>query len=125
MRAFDRYVRRVFFGTLTIILTCAGIFLLVGLNRWARGVALGGAASLVNLLVMASDVRRQGAMAVERGMRPGYGRYALRMAVMAAALIYSARSADIALWATIPSLFASQAAMTAGELLGGREQGAP
>jgi hypothetical protein len=121
--SFDRYVRRVFFGTLSLILFFAGIFLLVGHKSWARGVVLGGAASLVGLVIMAGDVRRQGDVEGGQALRLAYGRYALRMAVMAAVLIYSATNEKIALWATIPALFASQLAMTCGELLGGKEQG--
>jgi len=76
----------------------------------------------VNLVIMAGDVRRQGPMVGEQGMNPAYGRYALRMAVIAAVLIYSATSINIAFWATVPALFASQIVMTGGELLGEREQ---
>ncbi len=123
MSSFDRYVRRVFFGTLSLILFFAGIFLLVGHKSWARGVVLGGTASLVGLVIMAGDVRRQGDAGGGQALRLAYGRYALRMAVMAAVLIYSATNEKIALWATIPALFASQFAMTCGELLGGKEQG--
>jgi hypothetical protein len=120
--SFDQYVHRVFVGTLLLILVIAGIFLLAGHNPWARGVVLGGTASLVNLFIMAGGVRRQGPMVGDQGMNSAYGRYALRMAVIAAALIYSATSIKIAFWATVPALFASQFIMTGGELLGGREQ---
>jgi len=118
MRSFDRYVHRVFLGTLLLILVVAGTLLLAGYRPWARGVALGGAASLANLLIMAGDVRRQRPLVGDRGMSPGYGRYALRMAIIAAALIYSATNKDIAFWAAVPALFASQLVMTGGELLG-------
>jgi hypothetical protein len=122
MRSFDRYVHRVFIGTLLLILAVAGTLLLTGHRPWARGVVLGGVAGLVNLVIMAGDVRRQGPMVGEQGMNPAYGRYALRMAVIAAVLIYSATSINIAFWATVPALFASQIVMTGGELLGEREQ---
>ena len=105
-----------------MILAVAGIFLFVERMPWARGVVLGGAASLVNLVIMAGDVRRQGPMVGDQGMSPAYGRYALRMAVIAAVLIYSATSIKIAFWATVPALFTSQFIMTGGELLGAREQ---
>ena len=123
VNSFDRYVRRVFFGTLFLILAAAGIFLLVGHSSWARGVVLGGICSLINLVVMAGDVKRQGGITGGQLVRPAYGRYALRMAVITAALIYSATSAKIAFWAAVPALFASQLIMTGGELLGvkGRE----
>jgi hypothetical protein len=71
---------------------------------------------------MAADVRRQGSVTGGQVVRSAYGRYALRMAVIAAALIYSATSIKIAFWATVPALFASQFIMTGGELLGEREQ---
>jgi hypothetical protein len=120
--SFNKYVHRVFVGTLLLILVVAGTFLFVERMPWARGVALGGAASLVNLVIMAGDVRRQGPMVGDQGMSPAYGRYALRMALIAAVLIYSATSIKIAFWATVPALFTSQFIMTGGELLGEREQ---
>ena len=122
MKAFNRYVHRVFARTLLLILAIAGIFLLMGHIRWARGIVLGGAASLVNLLVMAGELRRQGPAVGEKGIRPLYGSYALRMAITAAALIYAASSERIAFWAAVPALFASQLIMTGGELLGSRKQ---
>jgi hypothetical protein len=120
--SFVNYVRRVFFGTLSLILVIAAIFLFLGHKPWARGVVLGGAASLVNLVIMAGDVRRQGDMTGGQIVRPAYGRYALRMTAIAAVLIYSATSTKIAFWATVPALFASQVIMTGGELLAGKEQ---
>ena len=122
MTSFERYVRWIFLGTLSFILVVAGAFLLAGLKVWARGVILGGAASLLSLVIMAGDVRRQGPAVDGQGVRPTYGRYALRMAAIAAALIYAATNESIALWATIPFLFASQVVMTCGELLEGRKQ---
>lgn len=122
MSSFNKYVHRVFVGTLLLILVVAGIFLFLERMPWARGVVLGGAASLVNLVIMAGDVRRQGPMVGDQGMSPAYGRYALRMALIAAVLIYSATSIKIAFWATVPALFTSQFIMTGGELLGEREQ---
>ena len=77
-------------------------------------------ASLVNLVIMAGDVRRQGSMVGGRGVGAAYGKYALRMATIAAVLIYSATSTKIAFWGTVPALFASQFIMTAGEFLGER-----
>jgi hypothetical protein len=120
--SFERYVRRIFLGTLSLILVVAGVFLLTGLKVWARGVILGGAASLVGLVIMARDVRRQGAAAAGKVVGPGYGSYALRMSILAAALVYAATSARIALWATIPAIFAAQIVMTLGEVLESREQ---
>ena len=122
VNSFDRYVRRVFFGTLSLILVIAGTFLLLGHKPWTLGVVLGGAASLVNLVIMAGDVRRQGGVTGGQVGQPAYGRYALRMTVIAAVLIYSATSIKIAFWATVPALFVSQFIMSSGELLGEREQ---
>jgi hypothetical protein len=119
---FDKYVRRVFLGVLSMVLVFAGTFLVLGHKPWARGVVLGGIASLFNLVIMAGDIQRQGALLGSRMVRPAYGRYALRMAAIAAALVYSATSPEIALWATIPALFATQFVMTCGELLGSRKQ---
>jgi hypothetical protein len=118
--SFNKYVHRVFFGTLLLILVVAGILLFTGHRPWARGVVLGGMASLVNLVIMAGDVRRQGSMVEGRSMGVAYGKYALRMTAIAAVLIYSATSTKIAFWGTVPALFASQLIMTAGEFLGER-----
>ena len=121
-RSFDQYVHRIFTVTLILVLSVAGVFLFMGLKPWARGFVLGGAASLVNLIIMAGDVRRQGGVTGGQVARPAYGRYVLRMTVIAAVLIYSATSINIAFWATVPALFASQFIMTGGELLGERGQ---
>lgn len=122
MDSFERYLRRVFVGTLSLILVVAGIFLFVQQEPWARGIVLGGIASLTNLVIMAGDVRRQGRVAEGQLVRPAYGRYALRMTINAAVLVYSALSVKVVLWAAIPALFASQLIMTCGELLGNKEQ---
>lgn len=121
-RSFDQYVHRIFAVTLILVLAFAGAFLFLGLKPWARGVVLGGTASLVNLVIMAADVRRQGSVTGGKVVRSAYGRYALRMTVIAAALIYSATSVKITFWTTVPALFASQLIMTGGELLGKGEQ---
>ena len=121
-RIFDQYVHRIFAATLILIIIVAGIFLLMGFKPWARGVVLGGAASLVNLVIMAGEVRRQGSLTGGQFVQQSYGRYALRMTVIAAALVYSAIGVKVNFWATVPALFASQFIMTSGELLGNREQ---
>lgn len=123
MGSFDRYVRRVFFATLSLILFFAGIFLLLGHKPWARGIVLGGTASLANLVIMASDIRRQGKTADGQLVRPSYGHYALRMTITAAVLIYAATSTKIAFWVAAPALFTAQFIMTGGELVGeGRQE---
>jgi hypothetical protein len=122
MRSFNRYVHRVFVGTLLLILLAAAILLLTGNPPWARGVVLGGAASLVSLVIMAGDVRRQGDVTGGQVGQPSYRRYALRMTVIAVALIYSATNIKIAFWGTVPALFASQFLMACGELLERKEQ---
>jgi hypothetical protein len=120
--SFNHYVRRIFFGSLSLVLVFAGIFLLLGHKPWARGVVLGGAASLAGLVLMARDVRRQGAVAEGQVVRPGYGNYALRMFLIAAALTYAAISAGMALWATISAIFTAQFVMTLGEVLEGKRR---
>jgi hypothetical protein len=122
MSDFERYVRSVFTGSLLSILAAAGVLLVMGQRPWARGVVVGGAASLVGLLIMASDVRRQ---AVDAGRAAGFavmGRYSLRMAVTAAALVYAAVREDIVLWAAIPAIFTAQLVMTAGEFFSRNEE---
>lgn len=118
---FNRYVYRVFTGTLLVTVAAAGGLLAAGLRPWSRGVALGGAVSLFGLAVMAADVRRRGAGAA--GGTAVIGRYALRMTATAAALVYAAISPRIALWGVVPALFIAQAVMTAGEVVGGDKRG--
>jgi hypothetical protein len=122
VNSFNRYVRQVFFGALSLVLVIAGLFLLTGHETWARGFALGGIASLANLVIMAGDVRRQGKATAGRLVRPAYGRYALRMTMTAAALIYAALNPELSLWAVVPALFAAQFTMTCGELVRNRKQ---
>lgn len=121
---FDQYVGWIFFGTLSLVLIVAGTSLLLGHKSLARGFVLGGIASLTNLVIMASDVRRRGKAVNGQLVRPSYGRYSLRMIITAAALVYAAVSAKISLWAVIPALFTAQFIMTCLELLGslGREK---
>lgn len=117
---YERYVRRIFLGTLALTLAAAGVFMAAGLKEWSRGVILGGAASLAGLVIMARDVRRQGAVAGGKLIKPGYASYTLRMTITATALVYAVTSVRIALWATIPAIFASQVVMTLGEFVEGR-----
>ena len=114
---FNRYVSRIFLGTLSLVLIAAGISLLLGHKSWARGFALGGIASLTNLVIMAGDVRRQGKAMDGQLVRPSYGHYTLRMTVTAAALVYAAVSVKISFWAAIPALFAAQFIMVCSELM--------
>ena len=86
-------------------------------------MVLGGATSLVNLVIMAGEVRRQGSNVGRQGVRPPYGSYALRMAVTVAALVYAATSVKIAFGAAVPALFSSQLVMTGGEFLSGKGKG--
>lgn len=118
----DAYTRRIFYRTLALVMAVTSIFLLSGFKIWARGVILGGVASLAGLLIMARDVRRQVAVAAGKAARPGYGSYALRMTIVTAALVYAATSGRIALWTTIPAIFAAQIVMTLVEVLENREQ---
>ena len=118
----EAYVRRVFFGALILILTLSGILMVVGVSISARGVVLGGAASLVNLLLMANSVKRQVTGSTGRGstVAPAVN-YALRMGVMAAALIYAASDPRVSLWTAIPALFVTQAVLVVGDLTGWTE----
>ena len=118
--AVEPYLRRVFMGTLSLVILAAAALLLAGLRSWARGVVLGGSASLVNLLIMAAQARWQMSLLAGQSQMSGYGRYALRMAVLAAALMYAAINPNVELWGPIPSLFAAQVVMFAGEFLEGR-----
>ncbi|NOY86702.1 MAG: ATP synthase subunit I [Deltaproteobacteria bacterium] len=119
---FAKFVRKIFFRTLVIILLLSGVFVLMGHRSWARGVALGGAASLVNFLAMAGHIPRHAVKVGPGGQRSAAGRYALRM-VIAGAVLFAAASMDrIALWAAIPALFIAQAVLIVGELTGGTDR---
>ena len=118
---FAKFVRKVFFRALVIILLSGGFFFLAGHRSWARGVALGGAASLVNFLAMARYIPRHAVRVGSGGQRAAAGRYTLRMIVAGAALFLAASADGIALGATIPSLFIAQGVLVAGELTGRTE----
>jgi len=117
----DAYARRIFYRTLALVLAVTGIFLLVGQKPWAKGIALGGSASMINLLLMVGDVRKQVVITAKRGTWRVATRHILRLMVLAAALVFAARSEDIALWAAIPAIFTSQIVLFGGELLGRQE----
>lgn len=117
----EGYFRKVFLGTLAITAAGAGIFLFFGLRSWSRGVALGGAASLFNLLIMAGQIRRRAPGYGGKGLLSAGVLYGLRLAVFSSALIYAVSNDSIALWGTIPFLFASQVVLVAGEVVDKRE----
>ena len=125
MESFDDYVRRAFLGALALVLIPAGVLVFIGLDAWARGVALGGAASLVNLLLMVRDIRRQAGSSVHKMVNASVGSYSLRMGFMAAALTYAAVDEGISLWAAIPALFCVQAVLIFGDLTGRLEGPGP
>jgi len=115
----EAYVRRVFFGALTLILVFSGALAVVGVPAWARGVALGGSASLVNLLLLAKAAKKQVAGSTGRGgiLAPSMV-FVLRMGVTAAALVYAASDDRVSLWASIPALFIAQIVLVVGDLTG-------
>lgn len=115
--SFARFVRQVFTKTLALILSAAGILLLFGQKPWAKGVVLGGAASMVSLLMMARGIPNQAAEPGARSARRAAGRYSLGMMVMAAALVYAGMTEGIALGAAIPALFSARAVLLTEELL--------
>ena len=108
MESFEAHVRRVFFSTLVLILVPAGFLVLTGLDVLARGVALGGAASLINLVVMVLDIRRREGASRRQRVTVSVGSYGFRMGITAAALVFAAIDDDISLLATIPALFCVQ-----------------
>jgi hypothetical protein len=112
----------VFFGALALILAASGILGAAGLPALSRGVALGGAASLIHLLLMARAAKKQVTGASGRkGITGPSVLYALRMGVTLAALLYAASDARVSLWAVIPALFVTQAVLVLGELTGWTE----
>ncbi len=117
----DAYTRRIFYRTLALVITATGILLLAGQKPWAKGVVLGGSASMINLLFMVSEARKQAVITAKGSEWRAVTRHILRLMVLAAALIYAARNQDIALWATIPAIFTSQIVLFGGELLGRQE----
>ena len=125
MDVFDCSIRRIFFWSLILFMVPAGILLLAGRDAWARGVILGGAASLLNLLVLAFDIRRSARSPRAVRMTASFGSHGLRMVTVAAVLIYAASDEGISLLASIPPLFCVQAVIFFGVLTGrleGRER---
>ena len=123
MDSCEAYIRRVFFGSLALILAVSGVLAASGLPSLARGAALGGSASLVHLLLTARAAKKQ--VTGSNGQVGVAGPsvfYALRMGVTLAALLYSAIDARISLWAAIPALFVTQAVLVLGELTGWMEE---
>jgi len=117
----EGYFRKVFLGILAVTVAAAGLFLLFGLRSWSRGAALGGSASLLNLLLLAGQIRRHAATSGGKSVLSTGALYGLRLAVFGSALIYAARTDSIALWGTIPFLFAAQVVLVAGEVADRRE----
>lgn len=117
------YVRRVFFYTLALILALAVLAAAARAPTWARGITLGGAASLANLLLTAGAVRSQVRGRPGKGVRIGAAAgYFARMGITAAALVFSAVDDRISFWAVIPGLFTAQAVLAAGTLSERREE---
>lgn len=121
------FVRRVFFRTFALIFAAAGVSLVAGAPGWARGFALGGAASLVNLLLTAGAVRGQVWGPSGKGVKVGaFAAYTARMGITAAALIFAAMDDRVNFWAALPALFASQLVLVAAgitEGTGGKPEG--
>jgi hypothetical protein len=115
---FEGYVHRVFFGSLALVLIPVGTLILAGLDTCARGVALGGAASLVNLVVMAFGIRRHAGATKRLRVTASAGNYSLRMGTIVAALLYAAANDRISLLATMPALFCVQVVLLLGGLTG-------
>lgn len=117
------YVRRVFFCSLTLILFLAGASVIAGAPTWARGLVLGGAVSLVNLLLTAGAVRSQVWGAAGKGSAFGaMAAYAARMITTVAALVFAALDDRISFWAVLPGLFAAQFVLVAASLAGWTEE---
>jgi hypothetical protein len=113
------YIRLVFFGSLALILVLAAVLMVCGYPARARGLILGGAASLVNLLLTAAAVRGQVWGSSGKGFRFGAaGAYAARMGITAAALIFGALDVRVSFWAVVIGLFAVQMVLVAGTLTG-------
>lgn len=118
MEPCERYVRRVFFGSLVLLVIPAGALFLTGLVAAARGVALGGAASLLNFLLMSKDVRRQKDSSRRPWPAASTGAYSLTMVTIAAALLYAVVNDGVSFLATIPALFCVQAVLILDGLAG-------
>ena len=113
------YVRRIFLLSLVLILAFAGASMAAGASTWARGFALGGAASLLNLLLTAGAVRSQVWSAPGKGLRIGAAAaYAARLGTTAGALVFAALDERIFFWAVLPALFAAQLVLVAESLAG-------
>lgn len=103
------------------MLLIAALLILAGKKPWAKGVVLGGTASLVNLLLMAGGIPGQVYTQGARGARRAAGKYALRMMIMAATLVYAGMNDSITLGAAIPALFVTQAVLLFEEFSGKSE----
>ncbi len=103
------------------MLLIAALLILAGKKPWAKGVVLGGTASLVNLLLMAGGIPGQFYTQGARGARRAAGKYALRMMIMAATLVYAGMNDSITLGAAIPALFVTQAVLLFEEFSGKSE----
>jgi len=109
------HVRLVAAGTLTLILIIAGLLLIVGQKPWGKGAILGGTASLANFLIMAGGIPDQVLAPDARSARRAATRFALRMMIMAGALVYAGLDESVSLGAAIPALFTAQAVLIARE----------
>lgn len=110
------HVRLVSAGTLTLTVIIAGLLLVAGQKPWAKGIILGGTAGLVNLLIMAGGIPGQLLTSGVWGARKAAGRFALRMLIMAGALVYAGLEDGVSLSAAIPALFFAQAVLIVREL---------
>jgi hypothetical protein len=114
--SYASHVRLVAARTLTLILIVAGLLLIAGYKPWAKGVILGGAASLANLLVIAAGIPDQMLAHSAKGAGKAAIRFGLRMLIMAGALLYAGLDVGISLGAAIPALFIAQAVLIFKEL---------
>ncbi|MCB2188167.1 MAG: ATP synthase subunit I [Deltaproteobacteria bacterium] len=95
--------------TLVLTVAVAAALYLVGQAAWARGVGLGGLASVINILVMAKLLHRVFTPGADRNMGWQLASQGIRFGVMAAALgvalVFPARFTPLA---TAAGLFAVQ-----------------
>lgn len=115
------FVRQVITRALLFALGGALILTLAGQAAWARGLALGGLASVVNFLVMAWLLPRALDPAQRRGQAFTVASVALRFGLMAAALAVAlAMPQRVTALATAAGLFTVQFTLMSDRLLGGR-----
>ncbi len=110
----DNFVRSLIKRTLFVVLGASLLLLCVGLPAWAKGLAIGGVASVANIFFMALMLPR--VLGRKRGAAEGMSflSISIRFAVMGGALALALTSrGEVSVAATAVALFSVQLVMIA------------